>query len=747
MVHLLEVRVALADHIERHALEPVARQVEAREHRLDEVRHRPHALDLPQARDDAIELRRQSLELRPDRPTQERHVGEVGRVVEQLPVGAQLHLGASHGLVRERAAGDGRVEADARHERHDQQECHRPVRLHRDVAHGDASQTSANRLDERRHHLLDPVAVRRQHGGDAVEEQRETEEVEQTVDRPHRGVRRDHRHREIEHPAAEHVDAQDQRHELEHAEPHPRLGRFRGGHARRRLERGDGHRVPHKAARHDQGEHDRNHEEPAVDQDLLRLQEDLQPQATPLVEQQRADRAAHQAQHAADETARDDRDHQRAAHRLPRDATQPHQAQRAALVEHQQASQVAGEDPGHPEQRQGDQQRQQAHEPGDPFHAAEQDLGGTVHHELTDGARRLLAARGLSLFVHQHQLGLGAVPRHRRIEGRVLDVVIHLGHARERSGDVPARDQPVAVELAQVHHLGLVLGQLNVAGVRVPLAHDLEGHDARGDRVETGNDVGIVGHQQDDADVRDVADRTGLVHEPAVQLVAVQPDDTANGRAEKIAHGVRHGLRIGRRGSGPTMPFHSGHRRRRLLLELIQGLGRLRVVHLHADRELLRPLKGEERPPHGPLGPDEREHGAFERPVLAVARLIQGERQLRRQDRRIGRGQQAQPRGGERLAVDLAQDLATLWKPRPQERQVRRLRDPVDLADRRGQHVTPRDAAALVDGKVPGNTLELILHVQLERVPRRQIHRRQQRAHEERHQSEGDKGSTSENAQ
>ncbi len=60
--------------------------------------------------------------------------------------------------------------------------------------------------------------------------------------------------------------------------------------------------------------------------------------------------------------------------------------------------------------------------------------------------------------------------------------------------------------------------------VRVARSAHFEGNDSGGDRVEPLDDLRVVRHQQDQPDIGDVADRSGLIHHPAVQLVAIEAD-------------------------------------------------------------------------------------------------------------------------------------------------------------------------------------------------------------------------------
>src|SRR5207253_6184688 len=98
------------------------------------------------------------------------------------------------------------------------------------------------------------------------------------------------------------------------------------------------------------------------------------------------------------------------------------------------------------------------------------------------------------------------------------------------------------------------------------------------------------------------------------------------------------------------------------------------IAHVNLQREVLRALQREERLAHRVLGPDEREDGAARartsRHAAFAVRTAQREPELRRQYRRIRRREQAQPRSGERLAIDLRLDLAAFGKARAQKREA-----------------------------------------------------------------------------
>ena len=120
----------------------------------------------------------------------------------------------------------------------------------------------------------------------------------------------------------------------------------------------------------------------AEDRQLPSVEQHAHRQAAALVNQQRQYRSAREAEHAAADAADRDADEQRASHQLPRDAAQSHQAERPALVQHQQAREVRREHPRHPQQRQRDQQRDDADQARDVLHAIEQHFGRAVDHEV-----------------------------------------------------------------------------------------------------------------------------------------------------------------------------------------------------------------------------------------------------------------------------------------------------------------------------------------------------------------------------
>jgi hypothetical protein len=132
--------------------------------------------------------------------------------------------------------------------------------------------------------------------------------------------------------------------------------RFRPGDPHRRLQRRNRHRVLHEPPAHDEGEHDRDQEERREDCELPGVEQHGERQPPALVNQQRDNRSRHEAEEAAAKPAERHADEQRPSHQAPRDAAQPHEAERAALVQHQQAGEVGREHPRHPEQRQRDEQ-------------------------------------------------------------------------------------------------------------------------------------------------------------------------------------------------------------------------------------------------------------------------------------------------------------------------------------------------------------------------------------------------------
>ena len=166
--------------------------------------------------------------------------------------------------------------------------------------------------------------------------------------------------------------------------------------------------------------------------------------------------------------------------------------------------------------------------------------------------------------------GAGAVS----IAPRCSLVLICSTRASEPGMSQPG-NQVRPIDLGDVDDFRRVLGHLDVAGFLVADAEHLVGHEAGRDLVELRQDVPVVGHQQDGADVRDVADRAGLVHQPAVQIVAIEADHRADRRVEQE----------------PRL---------------------LRDVHL--EGEILRALQREERLAHRVLGSDQRQHRALGSP-------------------------------------------------------------------------------------------------------------------------------------
>src|SRR5262249_36148047 len=114
------------------------------------------------------------------------------------------------------------------------------------------------------------------------------------------------------------------------------------------------------------------------------------------------------------------------------------------------------------------------------------------------------------------------------------------------------------------------------------------------------------------------------------------------------------------------------------------------------------------------------------------------EAELGRQDRRIRRGQQTEPRRRERLAIDLRFDLAALGKAGAQKREAFDLRDARRSPDVLLQRAIAVDRALLVDGQVPRNAAQLVVDVHLQRVPRGDVDGREQGADEEGHEAEGE---------
>src|SRR5262249_44216338 len=98
--------------------------------------------------------------------------------------------------------------------------------------------------------------------------------------------------------------------------------------------------------------------------------------------------------------------------------------------------------------------------------------------------------------------------------------------------------------------------------------------------------------------------------------------------------------------------------------------------------------------------------------------------------------QQAQPWRRERLAIDLRLDLAPLREARTQEGERFHASDTWRARHEAFQALIAVDRPPLVDREVPRNAAQLVVDVDLERVPRGDVDRRQQRSDEERHQAE-----------
>ncbi len=444
------------------------------------------------------------------------------------------------------------------------------MRLRRHVAQRERAEHAADRLQHRRHHVLDALAPGRQQRRHAVEEQRQPEKIEQPIHEPEPGERVGDC--EVEDPPEEHVAADEERELLHGPEGHRRLQCLGAGHAPRRLERRDRHRILHQAAAHHERERHRNQQERGEDGELPRLGEDARRQPAALVHQQRQHRPRREPEQPAGDAAAQDAHEERAAHEIAGDPPQPHQAERAALVEHQQSREVRSEHPRHPQERQRDEQRHQANQLRDALHPLEQHLGRAVDDE-GHAAAELRFLRRLAGFVAvaRHRL-LQRALRNRRVLFRVaVEPRVQRFHVRERSRNVPPRHEARAIDAREVDDLGRVLRHLNVSGILIRDADDVGRHEPRGDLIELRQDVPLVRHQQDRADVGHVADRAGLVHQPAIQLVAIEPDDLVDRRAEQEA---------------------------RLIL------------HVDLQREVARSLQRKERLAHRVLGTDERQHGA-----------------------------------------------------------------------------------------------------------------------------------------
>ena len=439
------------------------------------------------------------------------------------------------------------------------------------MAQREGSEHAADRLQHRRHDVLDAFAFGRHQRRHAVEEQRQPEEIEQPIDQPEPGEGAGDR--EVENPAGQHVAADDQRELLHRPERHRRLHRFRTGHAPRRFERRDRHRVLHQPAAHHERQDDRDQQEHAEDHELPRLGEDARRQAAALVDEERQDRAGREPDQPSASAAADDAHEERAAHEIAGDDAETHQAERAALVEHQQPREIGCEHPRHPQKRQRNEQRHQTDEPRDSLHPLEQHLRRAVDDEAHAPAELGVVLRRLAGFVAvaRHRLLKSALRDRRGLLGIAVQAGVERFHVRERAGNVPSGHDARAIDAREVDDLGRVLRHLNVTGVLVRDADDVGRDEPGRDLIELREDVPLVGHQQDCTDVGHVADGSGLIHQPAIELVAIEADNPVDRRVEQEP---------------------------RLILNVdLQG-------------EVARSLEREERFAHRVLRADEREHGA-----------------------------------------------------------------------------------------------------------------------------------------
>ena len=93
------------------------------------------------------------------------------------------------------------------------------MRLRGHVPQRETAQHATDRNEGGRHHVLDALALGREQRRNAIEEQRETEEIEQSVADAEPGHPRQVRDREIEDPAEQDVAAQHDGDDLQDAEP------------------------------------------------------------------------------------------------------------------------------------------------------------------------------------------------------------------------------------------------------------------------------------------------------------------------------------------------------------------------------------------------------------------------------------------------------------------------------------------------------------------------------------------------
>ena len=445
------------------------------------------------------------------------------------------------------------------------------MRLHRNVAQRELAEHAANRLDHRRHHALNPLPLRCHQRRDAVQEERQAQEIEQPIDEAEPRERMGHR--EVEDPSEQHISADEQRQLLHRTERHRRFHRFGSCDAARGFERRDRHRILHQPPADDQRERDRDQEERREHAELPRLGQHAGRQVASLVRQQRQHRSGGETEQSTGQAAPDDAHEQRARHQIAGNAAKAHQPERAPLVKHQQAGEVPGEHPRHPQQRQRNEQRHEADQPRDPLHPFEQYFRRAVDDEAHAAAEFRIVFRRFTGFVAVagHRLLQRAFWNRRVLLRAAVKPAIERLHVGERSGNVPAGHEAGAIDAGEVHDLGRVLRHLNVPRVLIGDADNVRRDEPGGDLIELRQDVPFVRHQQNRADVWDVADRSGLIHQPAIQLVAIEPDDFVHGRVEEEP---------------------------RLILDV------------DLQREVTRALQREERLAHRVLGTDERQDGA-----------------------------------------------------------------------------------------------------------------------------------------
>ena len=101
---------------------------------------------------------------------------------------------------------------------------------------------------------------------------------------------------------------------------------------------------------------------------------------------------------------------------------------------------------------------------------------------------------------------------------------------RQRTGDIPTRDQRLAVDARQVNHFRQILagGNVNIGVIAERAARQ---------RIEALEDSKAMRHDENHADIRHKGDRADLIHEVAIHLRALQAHDAAQRHVEDAGAG------------------------------------------------------------------------------------------------------------------------------------------------------------------------------------------------------------------